>query len=82
MSLGIILPPGVERRPCWHCEVCGGDFAPEQKMAFRLHVIKCAEANEDQVHAYVEQEKSNAFGGTVPEDVKEEFDWLRKGRKL
>jgi hypothetical protein len=79
MTFGIILPPGVnEKRPVWRCNVCELEFKPEQKMAFRIHVIDCAKRHEGELEEMVaDVTTGNEFVG-MNDDVREEFKWKRQ----
>lgn len=64
-------------RAAWRCNVCDKEFGEKQREAWRRHVIKCAEVNEEVIAQEHADSKKVVFSG-MDEDTRGEYLEVRQ----
>lgn len=70
MPLQIWIPESA--RAAYRCNVCGDGFGEKQREAWRRHVIKCADVNEEVIAQEYEDSKKVVFSG-MDDDTRGEY---------
>lgn len=82
MPLELWIPDTA--RPAYRCNVCEREFGSKQREAWRRHVVKCAEVNEEVIAQEHANSQKITFDG-MDEDTRGEYlearqKALREGR--
>lgn len=75
MPLTLWIPDTA--RAAFRCNVCGKGYGEKQREAWRRHVIKCAEVNEEVIAQEHADSKKVVFSG-MDEDTRGEYLELRQ----